>query len=159
MQSHAVEPADDKAIRTLYHDLLVAWNKRDAHASASLFDLAGIIVGFDGSTLYGRLGIESELAQIFADHYTSAYIAKIRDVRFLTADVAVLQAVAGMVPEGETDLNPAVNAVQSLVATRETGKWRVALFQNTPAAFHGRPELSKQLTRELREALRAQTGE
>ena len=33
------------------------------------------------------------------------------------------------------------------------GAWQVELFQNTPAAFHGRPELSEQMTEELRQAL------
>jgi len=31
---------------------------------------------------------------------------------------------------------------------------RVALLHNTPAAFHGRPELAEELTRELTEVLR-----
>jgi hypothetical protein len=33
---------------------------------------------------------------------------------------------------------------------RVDGQWRVALYQNTPAAFHGRPDLSEALTAELR---------
>jgi hypothetical protein len=32
-------------------------------------------------------------------------------------------------------------------------KWRIALFQNTPAQFHGRPELVQQLTEQLRQLL------
>jgi hypothetical protein len=46
-----------------------------------------------------------------------------------------------------------VNAIQTLVAARRDGRWRVELFQNTPAAFHGRPEASEALTAELRGAL------
>jgi len=87
----------------------------------------------------------------FRDHVTAAYVGKIREVRFLTPDVAVLRAVAGMIPPAESDLNPAVNAVQTLVAARRDGRWRIAVFQNTPAAFHGRPELSAKLTEELRQ--------
>ena len=49
-------------------------------------------------------------------------------MRFLTPDVAVLRAVAGMVPPGQSDLNPAVNAVQTLVAARQDGQWRIAVF-------------------------------
>jgi len=49
---------------------------------------------------------------------------------------------------------PAVNAIQTLVAVCNDGEWRVALFQNTPAAFHGRPELAEALSAELREELR-----
>ena len=37
------------------------------------------------------------------------------------------------------------------------GKWKIISFQNTPAAFHGRPELAEQLSAELREELRRRT--
>jgi hypothetical protein len=54
-----------------------------------------------------------------------------------------------MVPPGQTQVNPAVNAVQSLVVQQEGSRWRIHLFQNTPAAFHGRPEAAAALTSEL----------
>ena len=41
------------------------------------------------------------------------------------------------------------NAVQSLVVVLEAGQPKIAHFQNTPAAFHGRPDLTEQLTEEL----------
>lgn len=81
------------------------------------------------------------------------YVAKIKSVRFLAPDVAILRAIVGMVPPGQSDLNPAVNAFQTLVATRHDGQWLIALFQNTPAQFHGRPELVQQMTEELRQLL------
>jgi uncharacterized protein (TIGR02246 family) len=70
-------------------------------------------------------------------------VGKIRGVCFLTPEVSVLRAVAGMVPPGQADLNPAVNALQTLVATKGAGPWRIALFQNTPAQLHRRPELAQ----------------
>jgi uncharacterized protein (TIGR02246 family) len=91
--------------------------------------------------------------RIFGDHQTAVYVAKVREVRFLAPSVALLRAVAGMVPIGHTDLNPAVNAIQSLVAVKHGEHWRIALFQNTPAQFHGRPELVEQMTEELRQVL------
>lgn len=72
------------------------------------------------------------------------------------AEVAILSAVVGMVPPGQSDLNPDVNAIQRFVTLKEGDRWRIALFQNTPAAFHGRPELRESLTAELRQALRHQ---
>jgi hypothetical protein len=65
----------------------------------------------------------------------------------------MLTAVVGMTPEGQTDIAPAANAIQCMLATRENGEWRIASLQNTPAAFHGRPELSEQLSADLRHAL------
>jgi hypothetical protein len=60
-----------------------------------------------------------------------------------------------MVPRGQSDIDPRLNAVQTMVALKRQGEWRIVLFQNTPAAFHGRPQLVEQLTEELREAIRS----
>ena len=77
----------------------------------------------------------------------------VREVRFLAPGVAVLRAVAGLAPRGQQDMNPQTNAIQSLLAERSGGTWRIVLYQNTPAQFHGRPELAQALTEELRGAL------
>jgi hypothetical protein len=39
-----------------------------------------------------------------------------------------------------------------LVALKQDGEWRIVLFRNTPAQFHGRPDLVERMTQELREA-------
>ncbi len=145
--------SDESQVRLLYQEMLSGWNRRNAGELAALFAEDANVVGFDGSQMNGRPEIESTHRQIFADHPTAAYIGKVRGVRFLTPDVAVLRAVVGMVPPGQSDLNPAVNAIQTLVATKHDGRWRIAVFHNTPAAFHGRPDLSEQLTEELRALL------
>jgi len=51
------------------------------------------------------------------------------------------------------ELNPALNAVQSLVVRDTAGQPRIALLQNTPAAFHGRPQLAEARTHELTDVL------
>jgi uncharacterized protein (TIGR02246 family) len=145
--------AEEASIATLYQALLSSWNRRDAAGFAALFDTAGNVIGFDGSPMNGRVEIESVMRQIFTDHVTAAYVGKIREVRFLTPEVAVLRAVVGMVPPGGSDINPAVNAMQTLVAAKRDGQWRIALLQSTPAQFHGTPELSASLTEELRQLL------
>ena len=152
-QSPHVPSSDEAAISALYQQLLDSWNRHNAHDFAALVAEDGNLVGFDGSQSNGRAEIELQIGQIFADHQTAAYVGKIREVRFLTADVALLRAVVGMVQPGQSDLNPAVNAIQSLVAAKRDGTWRIALFQNTPAQFHGRPDLTQQLTDELRQLL------
>jgi uncharacterized protein (TIGR02246 family) len=144
---------DQAAISALYHQLLDSWNRRNAHDFAAIVADDGNLVGFDGSQIDGRAEVELQIGQIFADHQTATYMAKIREVRFLTADVAMLRAVVGMVPPGQSDLNPAVNAIQSLFAAKRDGTWRIAHFQSTPAQFHGRPDLAQQLTDELQQLL------
>jgi uncharacterized protein (TIGR02246 family) len=118
-----------------------------------LFTHDGSIVGFDGSTVDGRDEIAEYLSGIFADHETGSYVAVVREVRFLAPQVALLRAAAGLVPPGQSRVNPETNSVQGLVAVKEDGSWSVALFQNTPAAFHGRPEAAEALTEELQSLL------
>ncbi|MFV2178252.1 SgcJ/EcaC family oxidoreductase [Actinomadura sp. LOL_016] len=142
----------EHAVRALYEELLTAWNRRDARGYAALFAPDGALVGFDGSQEPGS-AVEDHLAPIFADHPTASYVWKVGEVRALSEDAVLLRAIVGMVPPGQTDLNPAANAVQSLLAQRRAGEWRVVLFQNTPAQYHGRPELVEQHTGELREVL------
>ncbi len=145
--------AGDTAVRALYRQLLDGWNQRDAEAYAAPFAEDAEVIGFDGSEMTGRAEITSTLRQIFADHVTAAYVCKVRSVRLLGPETAILRAIVGMVPPGQSDLNSAVNAHQTLVAVKRDGTWRIALFQNTPAQFHGRPELVQQMTEELRQEL------
>jgi uncharacterized protein (TIGR02246 family) len=150
--------AREEPILSLYHELLDCWNRRDPKGFASLFTAEGGVVGFDGSLLDGPAAIEAELARVFAVHQTASFVPIPRWVRFLGPDVAILRGVVGMVPPGKSEIEPSVNAIQSLVARSSGGTWRIALFQNTPAAFHGRPEQNQTLTEELAHALAKRGG-
>jgi uncharacterized protein (TIGR02246 family) len=142
------------ATRDLYDRLIEAWNKRNARDYALLFASNGSIIGFDGSQVNGQTEIGGHVSEIFSHHQTASYVSIVRDVRTIAGEVTLLRANAGMVPPGKDDINPEMNAVQSMVAARKGGKWEIALFQNTPAAYHERADLSKKLTDELRSVLR-----
>ena len=144
----------ERATRELYERLIEAWNKRNARDYALQFASNGSIVGFDGSQVNGQMEIGAHVSEVFSHHQTATYVTIVREVRSITGDVTLLRANAGMVPPGKDDINPDVNTVQSLIAARKNAKWEIALVQNTPAAYHGRPELSKKLCEELRAALR-----
>jgi uncharacterized protein (TIGR02246 family) len=142
------------AARELYEKLIQAWNKRNARDFALLFASNGSIVGYDGSQVDGQLDVGAHISEIFSHHQTASFVTIVREVRPISSDVVLLRANAGMIPPGKNELNPDRNAVQSMVAARKGENWEIALFQNTPAVYDGRPELSKKLTQELRDALR-----
>lgn len=144
----------DSGLRSLYHSVLHAWNVANGEEFARCFAEDGEVVGFDGSQIKGRTAIAEEMNRIFADHAVGSYVGKVRSVRPLGPKAAVLRAVAGVVPAGESDVNPELNSVQTLVAEQAEGEWRVVLYHNTPAQWHGRPELVEKLTDELRVELR-----
>jgi uncharacterized protein (TIGR02246 family) len=143
--------AEVREVRMLYAHMLEGWNARSGEAFAAPFAEDGEVIGFDGSQQTGRTEITTAMGQIFADHPTGRYVWKVRGVRLITPDVALLRAVAGLVAAGQAQIAPALNAVQTLVASKREGQWRIILFQNTPAQFHGRPDLAERLTDELRE--------
>ena len=142
-----------KKKKKLHADLLTFWNNQDAKGMASLCSDNANMIGFDGSEMNGQIQIEKELKEIFSHHKTAKYVWKVKEVRQLNSEVALLRAIVGMVPPGKEDINPATNAIQSLIAFKENSTWRISLFQNTPAQFDGRPELVDQMTKELSELL------
>jgi uncharacterized protein (TIGR02246 family) len=144
----------DHPIRRLYEQILIAWNQQDAPAMAAQFEEDGNLVGYDGSQADSRAAIEDHLQPIFADHPTADYVAKVREIRILGRDVGLLRAIAGMISPGADDINPAVNTIHTLVAVEDKDGWRAALFQSTPAVWHGRPQDSAALTEELRDVMR-----
>jgi uncharacterized protein (TIGR02246 family) len=138
-------------IRSVYKALLENWNRNDAAGFSNLFTESASVVGFDGSEMNGKTQIQEELTKIFHDHKVSTYVGIIKEIRPLAEHIYLLRSVAGMLPPGKTEIKPGVNAIQTLIIIEIDGNLRIELYQNTPAAFHGRPELSQQLTAELQQ--------
>ncbi|BAC15262.1 SgcJ/EcaC family oxidoreductase [Oceanobacillus iheyensis] len=139
----------DQEVQQLYQKLIDAWNKRDAEGMAGLFTDQGVQIGFDGSKLIGKKEILSHLVPIFEEHPTPPFIKKVKNVRRLGNETAILHAIAGMIPPGKKEIDPSMNAHQTLVAVKNDDAWCIELFQNTPAQFHGRPALVEEMTEEL----------
>ncbi|MES2430747.1 MAG: SgcJ/EcaC family oxidoreductase [Bacteroidota bacterium] len=138
-----------EAIKKLHNQLLTHWNDQNASGMASLFTKDANVIGFDGSQMNGQVQIEEELNQVFADHKTANYVWKVEEIRFLDSKIALLRASVGMIPPEKKEINPSTNAIQSLLAIKQNDSWKISLFQNTPAQFHGRHELVEIMTKEL----------
>jgi uncharacterized protein (TIGR02246 family) len=148
-----INMTNENKIISIYQDLLEAWNNQNAHGMADLFAEDGEQIGFDGSQSIGMAEIFAHLEPIFKHHRTARFVSKVKSVKFLSDKIAILRASAGMVPPGQSDINPSVNTLHTLVVQENEGNWKIKLYQNTPAQFHGRPELVEQMTEELRQLL------
>lgn len=144
-------PPSTGDIETIYQQLLEAWNRQDANAFAALLSPIATVIGFDGSTMHGPQEVSAALAAIFKHHKTARYVWKVRAIRMLGPQVAILESVAGMVPPGQKLIKSETNAIQVMVAAWHYTEWRIESFQNTPAQFHGRPEMIEKLTAELQQ--------
>lgn len=150
MQTDANAGYSQLAVRALYEGVLDAWNRRNAEEMAAPFAEQCLLIGFDGSTMHSRDEVAGAMAAVFTDHATGVYVGKVRSVQVVAPGVVLLLAATGVVPAGASDLNPALNAWQSVVAQQVEDGWQIVQMQTTPAQFHGRPERVAQLTEELR---------
>jgi uncharacterized protein (TIGR02246 family) len=148
-QARLSRTAEASAVADLYERLISAWNATDAKAFAATLADEGVVIGFDGSELVGRIAVEREMTRIFADHRPARYVANVHSIEELADTITLLRAVVGMIPPGESELHPDRNAHQTVLARRRDEGWQIVLFQNTPAQFHGRPKLSERLMEEL----------
>jgi uncharacterized protein (TIGR02246 family) len=146
---------DEGVIRSLYQQLMDGWNTGSGEQFAATFAEDGDLVGFDGTHLKGKQEIATFHQQLFESYVKGTrLVGKVRRIRFLTPEVAIMHVVGGTIMAGRTDIEPERNSILTLVATKDCkGEWRLASFQNTRAQYIGRPEQAQALTEELRKLL------
>ena len=159
MSSHKSEglglkPDDEAAIRTLYQQMMDGWNKGSGHTFAATYTDDSDFIGFDGTYMKGRQQIAS-FHQMLFDKFLkgSRLIGKIRSIRFIAENVAVMIAVGGTVMAGQSDIEPERNSIHTIVAVKRDSNWCFAAFQNSRVQYIGRPEELQALTEELRQEL------
>jgi uncharacterized protein (TIGR02246 family) len=131
-EAAANDSAEEAAVRALYQQLMDGWNQGSGDAFAAVFTEDGDLIGFDGTHFKGRQEIAPFHQQLFDKWLKgSRLVGEVKDVRFLSPDVALMHAVGGTVMRGKSEPVPERDSIQTLVATRQDGEWRLAAFQNT----------------------------
>jgi uncharacterized protein (TIGR02246 family) len=125
-------PADEAAVRGLYQQLMDGWNRGSGDAFAAAFADDGDLIAFDGTHFKGRQEIAPFHQQLF-DRWLEGtrLVGQVEHMRFLSHDVALIHAIGGTIMRGKTEPSPERDSIQTLVATRQNGEWRLAAFQNT----------------------------
>jgi uncharacterized protein (TIGR02246 family) len=123
---------DEAAVRALYQQLMDGWNGGSGERYAAPFTADGDLVAFDGVHFRGREQIAAFHQQLF-DKWVkgSRLVGGVEEVRFLSPEVAVMHAVGNTVTRGKTRPARERASIQTLVAVRDQGEWRLAAFQNT----------------------------
>jgi uncharacterized protein (TIGR02246 family) len=124
--------ADEVAVRDLYRELMDSWNRGSGEAFAAVFTEDGDLVAFDGTHFEGRTQIAPFHQELFDKWMKGTrLVGRVKDVRFLSPDVALMHAVGSTIMRGKSVPSPERDSIQTLVATRQNGEWRLAAFQNT----------------------------
>jgi uncharacterized protein (TIGR02246 family) len=124
--------SDAAAVRALYAQLMDGWNAGSGEAFAAPFADKCDFVAFDGTRFSGREAIARFHEPLFKTHLKGTRLAgDVTDVRWLSPTVALMHARGGTIPRGRTRPAPERDSVQTLVAARVDGAWRLVAFQNT----------------------------
>lgn len=128
----SVADADEAAVRGLFGQMIGGWNGGGGEEFAAAFAEDGDLIAFDGTRFRGRAEISAFHQELF-DRWMKGtrLVGRIEGVRFLGPDVALMHAVGGTVMRGKTRPSPERDSIQTYVAVRENGGWRLAAFQNT----------------------------
>ena len=124
-QGHA---KDEAAIRAQVAAYETAINSRDKHGLASLFTPEADFVFFDGPIVVGRDSIVARTSNAWAEwSNTMRFTLKVNRVRFLRADVALVETEAGF-SEGEMRSNRGTALLE-----HRGGKWLWTALRVYPA--------------------------
>lgn len=131
--------SDEAAIRDLYHQLMAGWNRGSGEAFAAPFTETADFVAFDGSRFKGRQEIVSSHQPLFDTHLKGTLlVGDVTNVRFLSPEVTLVHAVGGTVMRGKPAPTSERDSIQTLVAIKAGGQWRLDAFQNTRVRPIGR---------------------
>ncbi|HEV2856759.1 MAG TPA: SgcJ/EcaC family oxidoreductase [Thermoanaerobaculia bacterium] len=136
-QTQPSPSGDETAIRQIVQQLQDAWNAHDGKAFAAPFAADADYVVVNGMSIKGREAIEQGHTGIFSGIYKDSHnVGTVKSVRFLRPDVAVAHVEWNLEYRsgGETRKAQAINTV---VMTKEEGKWQIAAFHNTPVQAQG----------------------
>ncbi|MEE6311602.1 SgcJ/EcaC family oxidoreductase [Plantactinospora veratri] len=118
-------------MRGLLDKINEAWARGDATAYASYHTADADLIDFRGIHAAGRQAIVDLLQPAFDGVLRNSKVeARIVDLRFLSADVAIFHTRGKIVPMGE-------DSIQTFVASKGPGGWLIAAFQNTRVQTDG----------------------
>jgi uncharacterized protein (TIGR02246 family) len=132
-------PSDADAVRALYRQLMDGWNSSSGDAFAAPFADQCEFIAFDGSRFHEREALARFHEPLFKTHLKGTrLVGEVADVRWLSPDVALMHATGGTIPRGRMRPAPERDSIQTLVAARLDGTWRLVAFQNTRVRPIGR---------------------
>jgi uncharacterized protein (TIGR02246 family) len=130
--------SDEAAIRKVVQQVQDGWNAKSGEAFAAPFAADADYVVVNGLKLKGRDLIAKGHMSIFLTIYKDSHnVATVQSIRFLRPDVAVVHVEWNL----EFRLNEKTekgHAINTMVMTKDGGKWRIAAFQNTSIQPPGR---------------------
>ncbi|MFP5263910.1 MAG: SgcJ/EcaC family oxidoreductase [Blastocatellia bacterium] len=123
---------DEAAIHKIVSRLEEAWGKGDGKAFAAPFAEDADYVVVNGMRIKGRDMIAAGHQRIFDTVYKNTHITPtVQSVRFIREGVALVHVEWRMGPRPGAPAGGS-KAMNTMVMTKDNGRWSIAAFHNTP---------------------------
>lgn len=123
---------DRAAIRKLRLQQEDAWARGDGKAYASIYEKDADLINFFGEHLHGRETIASTMQGYFDSVLSDTRLLQLDEkIRFVSPDLAVVLRTSCVLPADERTCPDDSIFVNSNIAVRHDGEWRITSFQNT----------------------------
>jgi uncharacterized protein (TIGR02246 family) len=130
---------NDAPIRALYQRLMEGWNRGDAESFAEPFVNDADFIAFDGTHFKGKNAIIESHRPLFDKWMKGTrLVGECISIRFLNPEIALLHATGGTIMKGRAGPSPERDSIQTMVAVKRNGEWRLIAFQNTRVRPIGR---------------------
>ena len=122
----------ESALHELFNRLEHTWNAGDATAYGECFTPDCDYITFEGGHLQGRNENAKAHQQLFNTFLKGSKLeGRIKDIRFLTPDVAVLHAIGNVRLRWQSRPALGRESIQTYVAVKRNGIWQFAAFHNS----------------------------
>jgi uncharacterized protein (TIGR02246 family) len=124
--------SDEQALRSLVQRIIDGWSAANGSMIASVYAGDGTLVAGDGTVTTGPDHIARYHDRQFEQFLKGTRLTvQVRSIHWLGEGIALMQTEGGILWPSEQQMPPGRRGIQSFVAVRENGTWRVRLFQNT----------------------------
>jgi len=120
----------DRQVREVLKGVYAAWEANDADAFATLYAETATAT-LPGAYLSRKQAIRDTMAALFAGELkgsTASY--EVRQIRFVTGDVAIVTSKGAVLLAGQAEPDAASRALETWVLSGQDGTWRVQAFHN-----------------------------
>ena len=123
--------SEETVVRSLYDRMMDGWNQGGGAAFAAPFDEECDFIAFDDTRFRGREEIARFHEPLFKTHLKGmSLVGRVTDVRFLAPHIALMHAEGDTIMRGKSQPAPERRSIQTLVAVKRSGEWRLVAFQS-----------------------------
>ena len=128
----APNATDETAIHALHQRMIDSWNRGNGASFAEIFTDDADLAVVGGKRLKGRQEIAATYQRLFDGGMRgSRFTSQMESLRFLSSNIALFSAVTGTLMPGDRTDQAQRDFLQTMVAVKRDGRWRIAAFHDS----------------------------